>query len=77
MTTVSRSVDYRCSLMQTMQGKELFSCDSPEVKGPSGLKPHTNLPFLLEGHESKKRLQGEASSTDYGKALEKLQSLSN
>lgn len=54
-----------------MQDKELFfSCDNHEVKGLNGLKPHTNLPFLLEDDESKKRLQGEASSTDYGKALE-------
>lgn len=43
-----------------MQDKELFfSHDKPEVKGLSGLKPHTNLPFLLVGNESKERLLGQ------------------
>lgn len=53
-----------------MQDKELFfSRDNPKVNGLSGLKPHTNLPFLLEGDESK-RLQGGAFSTTMEKLLE-------
>ena len=41
-----------------MQDKKLFfSSDNPNAEGLSGLKPHANLPFLLEGDEGRRDLR--------------------
>lgn len=72
---MSRSLDCRYPLSRLLcrTKKLFFSSDSPNAEGLSSLKPHANLPFLLESGEGRKRPQGQAFTMAYRKVLKKLQ----